>query len=327
MLTNLADLTADDVFVIVGDNGDTYAMSNDNGASDAPVAVAVTVVEGTLSAEPAANLQWNISITEDGYTFYPNGETETWLYCTNNNNGVRVGTGDAKHFTLDEGYLTTTETTDQRYIGIYNSQDWRCYKLGTNGTFPANIANQTFAFYKKVESPTTETQTIELTTGINWVSFNVETTLDDLKDALLNALDDDAANIKITSQSNGYTDFDGSTWRGTLNPFDVSQMFVIEVTGACEISLEAMPVNPARPITIVNGTNWIGFPFSESMSLSNAFSNFAENGDKILAPNGTFAIYNGSNWVGELETLQHGQGYKYEVTTTGERRLVFPSSK
>ncbi len=152
VLTDLADLTENDVFVIVGDNGDTYAMPNDNGTSNPPAAVAVTVVEGTLSGEPAANLQWNISITEDGYTFYPNGETETWLYCTNTNNGVRVGTGEAKHFTLDEGYLTTTETTDQRYIGIYNSQDWRCYKLGTEGTFPANIADQTFAFYKKVET-------------------------------------------------------------------------------------------------------------------------------------------------------------------------------
>ena len=316
VLTDLADLTADDVFVIVGDNGDTYAMPVDGGGQNgAPAAVAVTVVEGTLSAEPAANLQWNISITEDGYTFYPNGETETWLYCTNSNNGVRVGTNDNNVFTMSEnGYLHNTAT--ERYIGIYNSQDWRCYT--SEG---GNIANQTFAFYKAIPM----TQTIELASGANWVSFYVDITLDDLKEALLNALGDDATNIKITSQSNGYTYWDGSTWRGTLNPFDVSQMFVIEVTGACEISLEAMPV--ARPITIVNGTNWIGFPFSGSMSLSNAFSGFAENGDKILAPNGSFATYNGDNWEGELTELLRGQGYKYEVTTTGERNLVFPSSK
>lgn len=144
VLTDLADLTEDDVFVIVGDNGDTYAMSNDNGASAAPVAVAVTVVEGTLSAEPAANLQWNISITEDGYTFYPNGETETWLYCTNTNNGVRVGTNTNNVFVLDNGYLKNVSTS--RYIGIYNSQDWRCYT-----SINSNIEGQSFAFYKKVE--------------------------------------------------------------------------------------------------------------------------------------------------------------------------------
>ena len=145
VLTDLADLTENDVFVIVGDNGDTYAMPNDNGTSNPPAAVAVTVAEGTLSAEPAANLQWNISITDDGYTFYPNGETESWLYCTNTNNGVRVGTNTNNVFVLDNesGYLKNVATS--RYIGIYNSQDWRCYT--SEG---GNIADQTFAFYKKV---------------------------------------------------------------------------------------------------------------------------------------------------------------------------------
>ncbi len=158
VLTDLADLTENDVFVIVGDNGNTYAMSNDNGTSAAPAAVAVTVVEGTLSAEPAANLQWNISITDDGYTFYPNGETETWLYCTNTNNGVRVGTNTNNVFVLvnESGYLMNVATS--RYIGIYDSQDWRCY---TNTT--GNIAGQTFSFYKKVgDEPATETHTLTI---------------------------------------------------------------------------------------------------------------------------------------------------------------------
>ena len=141
----LADINSNDVFVIVGNDGDTYAMTNDNGTS-APEAAEVTVVNNTLSGTIAANLQWNLGSDKDGYIFYPNGSTTTWLYCTNSNNGVKVGTGAAKHFTLsEEGYLTTTETTDQRYIGIYNSQDWRCY-TGTTG----NIAGQTFAFYKKL---------------------------------------------------------------------------------------------------------------------------------------------------------------------------------
>ncbi len=150
VLTDLADLTENDVFVIVGTRtdetyGGNYAMPNDNGTS-APAAVAVTVVEGTLSGEPATNLQWNLGITDNGYIFYPNGTTETWLYCTNTNNGVRVGTNADNVFTMSEnGYLHNTATG--RYIGIYNSQDWRCYT--SEG---GNIANQTFAFYKKVET-------------------------------------------------------------------------------------------------------------------------------------------------------------------------------
>lgn len=159
VLTNLADLTEGDVFVIVGTRYDdnyagNYAMPNDNDNS-APGAVAITINGEALAEEPAANLQWNISRTGNSYTFYPNGDTENWLYCTNANNGVKVGVGSAHHFTLsDNGYLTTTETTVQRYLGIYNSQDWRCYT--SEG---GNIANQTFAFYKKNVS----TQTYNLT--------------------------------------------------------------------------------------------------------------------------------------------------------------------
>ena len=158
VLTDLADLTAGDVFVIVGTNDlgeHYYAMSNDKGTS-APTAVSVTVVENTLSGEIANNLQWNLTASTSGYMFYPAGSAASYLYCTNTNNGVKVGTGDAKHFILSQnGYLTTTETSDQRFIGIYNSQDWRCY---TNEG--GNIANQTFAFYKKVSDDVTYTKSV-----------------------------------------------------------------------------------------------------------------------------------------------------------------------
>jgi hypothetical protein len=149
--TNLADLTADDVFVIVGNNGDNYAMSNDKGTSAAPAAVAVTIVNDALTGTVDNNIRWTLSIDDEGnYAFYPNGDTEKWLYCTNSNNGLKVGTGENTTFIIKDDYLYNVG--QGRYIGIYNSQDWRSYKLSNNGDFPSNIAGQTFAFYKKVAS-------------------------------------------------------------------------------------------------------------------------------------------------------------------------------
>lgn len=151
VLTDLEELTSDDVFVIVGDNGNTYAMSNNNGTTAAPSAIKVTIVNNTLSGEPDDNIKWNISgDATDGYTFYPNDDSDNWLYCTNTNNGVRVGgTNDNKTFVLDDesGYLKHNGTS--RYVGIYNSQDWRCYTSTTT-----NIQGQTFTFYKRVPAPT-----------------------------------------------------------------------------------------------------------------------------------------------------------------------------
>ena len=153
VLTDLADLTEDDVFVIVGDNGSNYAMSNNNGTTSAPSVVAVTVSDGKITSTVADNIKWNISgDATDGYTFYPDGETETWLYCTNTNNGVRVGANSDNTFVISDGYLFHNGTS--RYVGIYSdnsvAKDWRCYT-----SINANIKNQTFAFYKKVTGDVT----------------------------------------------------------------------------------------------------------------------------------------------------------------------------
>ena len=162
VLTSLAELTSSDVFVIVGNNGSNYAMSNDNGTGSAPKAVAVAIENDAITGEIADNIQWTISgNATDGYTFYPKGSTATWLYCTNSNNGVRVGTEENKIFNIKTDYLFNTATS--RYVGIYISQDWRCY---TSININSNITGQTFAFYKKVtggvNSPSISANNVEI---------------------------------------------------------------------------------------------------------------------------------------------------------------------
>ncbi len=148
----LANIQETDTIIIVGTkSGKSYAMSNDKGTGSGPVPVSVTVsvtVSNNSITTDATNIGWNISNDNGNLTIYPAGTTETWLYCTNNNNGVRVGTNaDNKIFTLDEsGYLTNTAT--KRYLGIYNTQDWRCYTSST----ATNIKGQAFSFYKLQES-------------------------------------------------------------------------------------------------------------------------------------------------------------------------------
>ena len=154
--TSLADLTETDVFIIVGTTSDgaSYGMKNDGGTGSAPRIADVTVV-GDEITKGATNdeIKWNISgNATDGYVFYPNGSSDTWLYCTDANNGVRVGTNANKLFTVsEEGYLYNEGTS--RYIGIYNKENWRCYTSINN-----NIKNETFSFFKKVKDDTPETK-------------------------------------------------------------------------------------------------------------------------------------------------------------------------
>ncbi len=146
----VVNITSGARVVIVGTNasGD-YAMSNDNGTSSAPAAKAVVIENYKLKIAPDANIQWDVTKDASGnFTFYPAGVIDKWLYCTNTNNGVRVGTNDAKLFTFGaDGYFVHSGTS--RIVGIYNSADWRCYS-----SIVDNIKNQEFAFYQEVEKGT-----------------------------------------------------------------------------------------------------------------------------------------------------------------------------
>ena len=137
--TALSDIEDTDIFVF--SNG-SYAMSNDNGASAAPAAVAITVKDGKITSVVADNLKWNVSgNATNGYTFYPNGSTTTWLYCnttasSSNNNCIRVGTGDRKIWKFDNNnYLATKDDNTARYLSIYSNQDFRGYINTSNGAF------------------------------------------------------------------------------------------------------------------------------------------------------------------------------------------------
>lgn len=216
--TSLADLTDDDVFVIVGNNGSNYAMSNDKGASSAPAAIAVTIENKVLTSTVSANIQWTLSVSDDGYIFYPNGSTETWLYCISNNNGLRVGTGENETFSIKDNYLYNNGQS--RYIGIYNSQVWRSYTSINN-----NIKDQSFAFYKKVASGDVDTR-IATTVTIEKVfigSYNIQ--------------DDEFAPGEVVGQLKAIVKANGNELSGAIVTWESSDPTVATINSNGEIVL------------------------------------------------------------------------------------------
>ncbi len=135
-LSAIADGTR---LVIVSSKGSSRrALSNDKGTSSAPSAVSVTASGTSLASDPAETIVWTLEKSAEGYRFKSG---TNYLYCTNANNGVRVGTNSNNVFTVDtSGYLKNKATS--RFIGVYNNSDWRCYT--STGT---NIDGQTFLYY------------------------------------------------------------------------------------------------------------------------------------------------------------------------------------
>lgn len=169
------DITAEDIFVIVGSHSGTFAMTNDNGTGSAPTATSVTISEGKLTSDVADNMKWNISgNATNGYTFYPNGTTETWLYCnttasSGSNNNIRVGTGNRKAFEMSGNYLVTKDNNTNRYVSVYGGSDWRGYT--STSTEPTTVI-----FYKRTIPAAVETPTFSVETGTYNINQSVTIT-------------------------------------------------------------------------------------------------------------------------------------------------------
>ncbi len=140
--TPIGSLSAGDIIVIVDEDSST-ALSSANGSSSAPAASSVTISSNKLSATPAKALQFVLEIPDDDEYSFKAINTTNYLYATNTNNGVRVGSNSNKVFVWESNYLKNVATS--RYLGVYNAQDWRCY---TNTT--GNISGTKTAFYKKM---------------------------------------------------------------------------------------------------------------------------------------------------------------------------------
>ena len=148
VLTPYGDLQDGDTVVIV-DKTYERAMTNNNGSFSAPSAVEIGLSgdQNALSDAPAATLQWVVERDNGNYMFKVPG-TSNYLYCTSDNDGVRVGSGN-KSFEFQIGgtynvpFLKNNATS--RYLGLTNAYLWRCPSSISNSSIKDNV----ISFYKK----------------------------------------------------------------------------------------------------------------------------------------------------------------------------------
>ena len=141
----------------------------------------------------------------------------------------------------------------------------------------------------------TSTQTMEtqLASGWSWWSSYIELG-DDALTSLENSLGTSGEQIL---SSNGYVnrnEYMGySYWSGTLNSICNEQMYKIQTSALCNVSFSGQIASPSEhPITIASNTwNWIGFPSTQSLSVTEAFQSITpEPGDQIKGTGG-YATY------------------------------------
>lgn len=157
--TELSELTNSDVFVIVDIH--TKNALPYSGKTEKPLVEGVSLNEdcSQLVSTVSERIKWKLQLSGKYYYFYPITAIGSRLYILEDNAGVRIGPNysDAERFAYYESdnYVGLLNIKFQRYLGVYNNQDWRCYD-NINST----IANTQIAYYRYVEiasEPTTVT--------------------------------------------------------------------------------------------------------------------------------------------------------------------------
>ena len=274
---------------------------------------------------PGDNYQFTLDVYRSASTYNSNYVSE----------GIRVfvSTNGEIEGATELAFIPRQYQVSNDVIGAEDSVGWYTYELpiGISGDCfiilrgESQYCTSTYMDNFVVEEiPATNlTQTIDLASGTNWVSFYVETNLNDLKAALV-ATGNTTITIQGQTQNATYNPSNGR-WTGQLRALDLSQMYMIKLTEPCEITLEGMLVDPSmHPVTIEPGANYIAYPLNTTMTLTNAFAGFGVANDQVQSQLQN-ANFNGSRWTGQLRTLDPGKGYIYKSASTETRTFTFPS--
>ena len=190
------------------------------------------------------------------------------------------------------------------------------------------VANDLIGVYKTpmMFNATDEVeQNIDLAKGWNWMSLSVRPNAMTTSVVFANA-NGRATTVKNKSKKSEYDDVDDS-WYGTLRELNNRDMFVVGTTEAFTLNVIGHRVNSAEePVTVGSGWNWIGYNGQQVVALNEAFAGLnPQDGDIVKGQKGV-AYYDEYEWIGSLQSLSPGKGYKLKSTAATTRTFTYPTS-
>lgn len=159
----------------------------------------------------------------------------------------------------------------------------------------------------------------QMPAGWTWMSHNFESAI------AASELTADEGVARILSQTQEIIRDPQLGLVGSLSELSASESYKVETTTAtARQRLSDIAWNPATPIAVNAGWNWLGYPVSQTMSVDEAFApTAAETLDVVVGQNG-FAQFDGEKWVGTLETMSPGMGYMYQSQSA--KNVVYNTS-
>lgn len=220
------------------------------------------------------------------------------------------------YFTTDGSCPCDENGTRRKYtVPIIINEDTRILAMTAVGTGDDDVS-ETVEFNYTIKHSDMD---FAMEEGWTWISHNFDTPV------AVETLVADENVHRIMSQTQEVIRDPQLGMVGMLQELNASESYKVETTSAtARQRLSDVAWNPATPIPLNSGWNWLGYPVGQTMSVDEAFApTEAENLDVIVGQNG-FAQFDGEQWVGTLETMSPGLGYMYQ--SQSPKNVVYNTS-
>jgi hypothetical protein len=152
-------------------------------------------------------------------------------------------------------------------------------------------------------------QSIPLSAGWTWFSLNVTNADMSLNNVLSSITGNSGAVVKTQNSYAQYTTA-ATGWQGTLAAFSTNNSYMINLDHADTLHFLGQLVSDTTSISVASGWNWIGFPRVAVSSDSAYLRNLNADTNDLFKSQSLYALYTANGWVGSLNYLYPGEGYK-----------------
>jgi hypothetical protein len=167
-------------------------------------------------------------------------------------------------------------------------------------------------------------QNIDLSNNWNWISFQVAPQ-DNALSSVMSMIADNAYQIKNQHRSATYYP-EMASWIGDLEQVIPGEAYLLKMLAPAQLNISGERIDPSSPISLNSYWNWVAYYPTQTMAVENALSSVLDNLLQVKNQNQTAFYYNPpGSWVGDLETMQPGIGYKIKLS--GADQLIYDPSR
>jgi hypothetical protein len=173
-------------------------------------------------------------------------------------------------------------------------------------------------------------QDIQLNKGWNWISFNLANeSLPNVNATLANGIWASSDIVKSMDYFDSYS-ADSARWVGGLSKnqgFNNTSLFMLHSSAQQVLSTSGTPVDVASNPISVKGNKWnfISYLPTVNFTVTEALAGYNANEGDILKSQNQFAMFSGSEWIGNLVYMEVNKGYMLLRTAQNDVSFTYPA--